>query len=113
MVPREDPPDLALTLGRGDVAADRAHAAHRRHVLDLPRATLEAVLRRREGADRAKLDHVAAERAAVRLVVERGDDGLRSAVQRDQLHVLRDGLAEARAAVAEDAALAVERDRRR
>src|SRR5207244_11322114 len=38
---------------------------------------------------------------------------LRAAVERDELHVLRHGLAEAGAAVAEDAALAVERDRRR
>ena len=51
--------------------------------------------------------------AAVRLVLERRDHRLRAAVDRDELAVLGDLLAEARAAVAEDAALAVERDQRR
>src|SRR5581483_5957598 len=67
----------------------------------------------RERADRADLSHVAGERTAVRLVLERRDHGLRAAVDRDELAVLRDAVREARAAVAEDAALAVERDQRR
>ena len=50
---------------------------------------------------------------AVGLVLEGGDDRGRSAVDGDELAVLRDVLREARAAVAEDAALAVERDQRR
>jgi hypothetical protein len=50
---------------------------------------------------------------AVRLVLERGDHRRGSAVDRDQLPVLGDVLREACAAVAEDAALAVERDQRR
>ena len=113
VVAREDALDLALARRRADVAADRAEAADRRHVLDLPRPRLEAVLRRGERADRAELGHVAGEVALVRLVLERRDHRLRAAVDRDELAVLGDRLAEARAAVAEDAALAVERDQRR
>src|SRR5207248_7088186 len=113
MVPREDPLDLALAHRRVDVAADRAHAAHRRHVLDLPRPPFEAVLRREQRADGAELGDVAGERPAVRLVLERRDHGHRAAVARDELPVLAHVLAEARAAVTEDAALTVERDRRR
>src|SRR5438552_6455188 len=59
---------------------------------------------------KAELDHVSGEMRSVRLVLERRDHRLRAAVARDQLAVLGDGLAEARAAVTEDAALAVERD---
>ena len=59
VVAGQDPLDLALAHRRGDVAADRAEAADRGHVLDLPRPRLEAVLRRRERADRAELDDVA------------------------------------------------------
>ena len=50
------------------------------HVLDLPRPRLEAVLRRGQRADRAELDHVAGERRAVGLVLERRDHRLRAAV---------------------------------
>src|SRR5205085_6156075 len=60
-----------------------------------------------------ELGDVAGEAAAVRLVLEGGDHRLRAAVDRDELAVLGDGLREPRAAVAEDAALAVERDRGR
>src|SRR5205823_4138748 len=107
------PLDLPLARRRADVAANRAEAADRRHVLDLPRPRLEPVLRRRERADGAQLRDVAGEMAAVGLVLERRDHRLRAAVDRDELSVLGDRLAEARAAVAEDAALAVERDQRR
>ena len=113
VVAREDPLDLALARRRADVAADRAEAADGGDVLDLPRPRLEAVLRRGERADRAELDHVAAERRAVALVLEGRDQRLGAAVPRDELPVLGDVGREARAAVAEDAALAVERDRRR
>ena len=77
VVAREDPLDLALARRRADVAADRAEAADGRHVLDLPRPRLEAVLRRGQRADRAELDHVAGERRAVGLVLEGGDHRLR------------------------------------
>ncbi len=113
VVAGEDPLDLPLAHGRVDVAADRAEAADRRHVDDLPRPPLEAVLRRQERADRAELGHVAGERARVGQVLEGRDHRQRAAVRGDELAVLRDALAEAGAAVAEDAALAVERDRGR
>jgi hypothetical protein len=50
--------------------------------------------------------------SAVRLVLERRDQRLRAAVHSDELAVLGDVLGEPRAAVAEDATLAVERDER-
>src|SRR5271155_6146113 len=45
------------------------------------------------------------------MAVEGRDVGVRAALQQDELVVFRDLLGEARAAVAEDAALAVDRDR--
>src|SRR5205814_10572196 len=113
VVAREDPLGLALARRRRDVAPDGAEPADGRHVLDLPRPRLEPVLRRGERSDRAELDHVAGERRAVRVVLESRDHRLRAAVERDELAVLGHTLGEAGAAVAEDAALAVERDRRR
>src|SRR5581483_2048924 len=90
-----------------------AEAADAGDVLDLPRTRLEPILRGRQRPDGADLRHVAGERAAVRLVLERRDHGLRAAVDRDELPVLCDALGEPGAAVAEDAPLAVERDQRR
>src|SRR5581483_7334474 len=87
-----------------------AHAAHRRHVLDLPRPPPEAVLRGEQRADGAALGDVAGERAAVGLVLECRDDRHRAAISGDELAVLTHVLAEARAAVAQDAALTVEGD---
>ena len=113
VVAGEDPLDLPLAHGRVDVAADGAEAADGRHVDDLPRPPLEAVLRRQQRADRAELGHVAGEGARVGQVLEGRDHRHRAAVGGDELAVLGDALAEARAAVAEDAALAVERDRGR
>src|SRR5206468_1376024 len=104
---------LPLARRRRDVAADRAETADGGRVLDLPRPRLEAVLRGGERAHRTKLDHVARERSPVRLVLEGRDQRLRAAVARHELAVLGDVAREARAAVAEDAALAVEGDRRR
>ena len=77
VVAGEDPLDLALAHRRVDVAADGAEAADGRHVDDLPRPPLEAVLRRQERADRAELGHVAGERARVGQVLE-GRDHRRS-----------------------------------
>ena len=113
VVAGEDPLDLALADGRVDVAADRAEPAHGRHVDDLPRPALEAVLRRQERADRAELGHVAGEGARVGQVLEGRDHRHRAAVGGDELVVLAHVRAEAGAAVTEDAALAVERDRGR
>src|SRR6185295_3208878 len=113
VVAREDPLDLALS-GRGrDVAADGTEAAHGRNVLDLPRPRLEPVLRGGQRADGTELDHVAAERRAIRLVLEGRDQRLGAAVAGHELPILGDIRGEARAPVAEDAALTVERDRRR
>src|SRR5262249_51294073 len=113
VVPREDPPHLALALVGVDVAADRAEAADRRDALEFPRTDVEARLCRQQRADGAELGDVARERARVGLVFERGDHRLGAPVERDELVVLRDRFAEARAPVAEDAALAIDRDRRR
>ena len=113
MVARQHARDLALARRRPGVAPDRAEAADRGDVLDLPRPRAEAVDGRGERAHRAQLDDVAGEVGAVRLVLERGDVRVRAAVQRHELPVLGDLLGEARAAVAEDAALTVERDQRR
>ena len=112
VVAGEDPLDLPLADRRRRVAADRAAGADGGHVLDLPRPRVEAVEARRERSDRTELDHVPREDRAVRLVLEGRDLGARAPVPRDQLAVLGDLLGEARAAVAEDAALAVERDER-
>src|SRR6185295_5059545 len=56
---------------------------------------------------------VAGERADVRMAVERADERMRAALEQDQLVVLGDLLRVAHAAVAEDAALAVDRHQRR
>ena len=113
VVARQDPLHLALARRHRDVAADRAVRADRRHVLDLPRPRLEAVARREQRADRAELGDVAGERRAVRVVAEGRDQRLRAAVDGHELAVLGHVRGEAGAAVAEDAALAVERDRGR
>ncbi len=112
MVARLDSLHLAFACRRADVAADGAEAAHRGDVLDLPGPRLEAVLRRGERAHRAQLGDVPREVTLVRLVLEGRDHRLRASVDRDELSVLGDRLAEAGAPVAEDAAFAVECDQR-
>ena len=113
VVAARDAAHVALADRGADVAADGAEAADGGDVHDLPGTGLEAVERRGQRADRAELDDVPRERRAVRQVLVRRDLRTRAAVARDQLAVLRHVLREPRAAVAEDAALAVERDRRR
>src|ERR1700748_2170821 len=88
VVAREDALDLALARRGADVAADRAEAADGGHVLDLPRPSLEALLRRAQRAARAELDHVAGDRRAVRLVLERGDHRAGAALDCHELVVL-------------------------
>ncbi len=105
--------DLVVAHGQLDVALARALHADRARALDVPRARAEAVGGRRERADGAQLDDVAGERRDVRMAVERRHVGVRAALGEDQLVVLGDLLREAHAAVAEDAALAVDRDQRR
>src|SRR5207244_11128397 len=70
----------------------------------------EAVLPRGQRADRADLRPVALVVRLGGLVVEGADDGVDTALDQRQLALTRDLLAEARAAPAEDAALAVEDD---
>ena len=93
-----------------DVAADGAAVADRRGAHQVPRAGLEAVLATGQRADRAQLDRVAGEQRVVRLAVECGDLAVGAAIDGRQGFVARDLLVEADAAVAHDAALAVEHD---
>ena len=65
MVARQHARDPALADGGVGVAADRAAAADRGHVLDLPRPAAEPVGGRRQRAHRAQLGHVAGELAVV------------------------------------------------
>ena len=110
---REHAHHAVVADGQLDVALRRAVGADRARALDVPRARAEAVRGRGERADRAQLDDVAAERRDVGMPVERRDVRVRAALGEDQLVVLGDLLREADAAVAEDAALAVDRDQRR
>ena len=93
-----------------DVALRGAQRAQRSGALDLPRPRAEAVGARGERADGTQLDDVAAEGRDVGVAVEGADERVRSALEQDQLVVLGDLLRVAHAAVAEDAALAVDRD---
>ena len=112
VVAAEHAQDAVVAHGEGHVALRRAQRADRARALDVPRARAEAVGLRGQRADGAQLDDVAAERRDVGVAVERRDVGVRAALLQDQLVVLADLLAEAHAAVAEDAALAVDRDQR-
>jgi hypothetical protein len=100
--------DALVAHGEADVALRRAQRADRAGALDVPRARAEAVRARRQRAHRAELDDVAAERGDVRVAVEGRHVGVRPAFLEDQLVVLGDLLAEAHAAVAQDAALTVD-----
>jgi hypothetical protein len=113
VVAHVDAHDAVVADGQGDVALAGAHRADRAGALDVPRARAEAVGLARQRADGAQLDDVAAERRHVRVAVEGGDVGLGAALLEHELVVLGDLLGVAHAAVAEDAALAVDRDQRR
>ncbi len=113
VVARDHALNRALAHAGPRVAAGRAERAHAGDVRDLPGSRPEAILGRRQRTDGAQLDHVARETTAVGLLLERRDDRGRAALARDQLLVLGDVLREARAAIAEDAALSVEGDQRR
>jgi hypothetical protein len=109
VVAAEHAHDAVVADRQRHVALRRAQRADRAGALDVPRARAEAVGGARERAHRAQLGDVAAERRHVRAAVEGGDVRVRAALLQDQLVVLGDLLAEAHAAVAEDAALAVDR----
>ena len=110
---REHAQHALVADGQRDVALRRAERAERAGALDLPRPRAEAVGARGQRADRAQLDDVAAERRDIGVAVEGADERVRAALEQDQLVVLGDLLRVAHAAVAEDAALAVDRDQRR
>ena len=110
VVAREHPLDALVPDGELDVALARAEVADRPGALDVPRSCAEPVGGVRERPDRAQLDHVPRERRHVGVPVERADEGVVGALEERELVVLRHLLREAHAAVAEDAALAVDRD---
>ena len=112
VVADHDARDLVVAHGQGHVALGGAQGADRARGLDVPRAGAEAVGGRGQRAHRAELDDVAAERRHVRVAVEGADERVRAAVVEDELVVLGDLLRVAHAAVAEDAALAVDGDQR-
>jgi hypothetical protein len=95
------------------VALRGAERADRAGVLDVPWASAEAVGLGRQRSYGAQLDDVAVEGGDVRAVVERANERARPSFQELELLVLRHLLAEAHAAVTEDAALAVDPDQRR
>jgi len=105
--------DALVADGEGDVALRGAQRADAGAALNVPRARAEAVGLRGQRAHRAQLDDVAAERSHVGVAVVRADERVGTALGEDELVVLGDLLAKAHAAVAEDAALAVDRDQRR
>ena len=110
---RQHADDALVADGELDVALRRAQRADTAGALDVPGAGAEPVGPARQRTDRAQFDDVAAERCRVRVAVVGSDEGVRAALGEDQLPVLGDLLAEAHAAVAEDATLAVDRDQRR
>jgi len=104
------PQDPLVADGELDVALARAERADGSRVLDVPGPGAEAVGVGGQRPDGAELDDVAVEGRDVWALVECPDEGLVPAVEELELLVLGDLLAEANAAVAEDAALAVDRD---
>ena len=113
VVARQHPLHLLVADGEADVALARAERADRAGLLDVPGPGAEAVGVGGQRPDRAELGDVAVEGGDVGAVVEGADVAAVAALQQLQLRVLGDLLAEAHAAVAEDAALAVDRDQRR
>src|SRR4051794_40324524 len=113
VVAGQHPFHLLVADGEADVALARADRADRAGVLDVPGPGAEAVGVVGQRPDRADVGDVALERGDVGTVVEGADVGAVAALQQLQLGVFGDLLAEADAAVAEDAALAVDRDQRR
>src|ERR1700722_1145709 len=113
MVARQDAQHALVAHRQRYVALRRAQCAYRAGVLDVPRASAEAVVARGQRADRAQLDDVAAERRHIGVAVEGRHIGVRAALEQHELIVLGHLLAVAHAAVAEDAALTVDRDRLR
>ena len=100
--------DLVAARLDHHTTADRARRARALDLLEIPRSCLEPVRRGGERADRADLHGVAGEVRRERLVRERQHLGVVAAVDEVDQLVAGDLVGEARAAVAQDAALAVE-----
>ena len=113
VVAGQDPQHPLVADCELDVALARAERADRAGVLDVPGPRAEAVGVGGQRAYWAELGDVAVERRDVRPLVEGAYEGLVAALEQLQLLVLGHLLAEADAAVAEDAALAVDRHQRR
>ena len=94
------------------VAAGRAARAEAFRFLQEPDAHLEAEIRRGQRADRTDIDGVERVIILQPLAGMRGQDGVAAAIDEAEDVVVRDLLAEADAARAENAALVVERDAR-
>ena len=86
--------------------------AARLRAIQIPRPRLEAVRLRRERADGTELGDVPGEVVAVRRAGCRRDDVAVAAILDDELLVAHDNVVEAHAALADDATLLVENDRR-
>ena len=113
VVAAEDALDALVAHRQDHVALARAQRADRAGILDFPGTGPEPVGLRGQRSHRAELDDVAVEGSDIGAVVERAHEGRCAALQELKLLVLGDLLAEAHAAVAEDAALAVDLDQRR
>src|SRR6185369_6162669 len=103
----EEPPLAVIDL---DVAAVRARAAHRVRGFEVPDARLEPEILARERADGTDVDDVHRVRVVERLAGRELDARVVAALEDAELARLRDLVAEARAARAQDAALLVEHD---
>src|SRR5918995_22395 len=110
VVARQHPQHPLVADRELDVALARAERADRARILDLPGPGPEAVRVGGERPDGAELDDVPVEGGDVGPLVEGADEALVAALEELKLLVLGDLLAEADAAVTEDAALAVDRD---
>ena len=106
------PLGFALQPGAG-VAALRTHGAHRvHHGRVVPGPALEAVVARENGADRAHIHEVSGQERVDTLLLERRDLASMTAIDDADLRVTVDLLHETDASRAQDAAIAVQHQRR-
>src|SRR5204863_3013692 len=110
VVARLEAEQPALAVVDLDVAAVRARAAHRVRALEVPDARLEPEVLAGERADGTDVDHVHRVGVVERLPGRELDARVVAALEDAELARLRDLVAEAGAARAEDAALLVEHD---
>src|SRR5437879_6928082 len=101
---------LATALPEVDVAPDRALRADALGVGHVPRARLEPPDARGQCADGAEVDDVAAEVRLERLVELARDERLHASLSHRELLLPRHFVVVARTSIAEDAALAIQRD---